>query len=49
MAFGLCNAPATFEQLMEKILNSLSWIMCLVYLEDIIVFAKTFNEHLTNL
>lgn len=49
MAFGLCNATATFEQLMEKVLNSLSWKMCLVYLDDIIVFAKTFNVHLTNL
>lgn len=49
MAFGLCNAPATFEQLMEKVLNSLSWKVCLVYLDDIIVFAKTFNEHLANL
>lgn len=42
MAFGLCNAPATSEQLMEKDLNSLSWKMCLVYLDDII-------EHLANL
>lgn len=49
MAFGLFNATATFEQLMEKVLNSLSWKMCLVYLDDIIVVAKTFNEHLTNL
>lgn len=42
MAFGLCNASATSEQLMEKDLNSLSWKMCLVYLDDII-------EHLANL
>lgn len=49
MAFGLCNAPATFERLMEKNLNGLSWKVCLVYLDDIIVFAKTFNDHLANL
>lgn len=49
MAFGLCNAQATFERLIENFLNGLSWKVCLVYLDDIIVFAKTFNEHLANL
>lgn len=41
--------PLTFERLMERVLNGLSWKVCLVYLDDIIVFAKTFNEHLANL
>lgn len=49
MAFGLCNAPATFERLMEKVLHGLSWKVCLVYLDDIIVFSKDFQGQLENL
>ena len=49
MPFGLCNAPATFERLMEYVLQGLNWRTCLVYLDDIIVVGKTFEEHLRNL
>ncbi|KRY26579.1 DNA primase large subunit [Trichinella spiralis] len=47
--FGLCNAPATFQRLMEKALRGLTWKTCLVYLDDIIVFRKTEEEHLERL
>ena len=40
MAFGLCSAPATFQRLMDNILGNLR---CLVYLDDIIAHAKTFE------
>ena len=46
MPFGLCNAPATFERLMECVLHGLSWKQCLVFLDDSIVFSKTFSEQL---
>ena len=49
MPFGLCNAGATFERLMEKVLSNLSWKVCLVYLDDIIIMSKTFDEHVENL
>ena len=49
LPFGLKGAPATFERLMERILPGLSWKICLVYLDDIILFSKTFDEHLENL
>lgn len=49
MPFGLCNAPATFERLMNKILEGLSWKTCLVYLDDVIVFGQDFESTLDRL
>ncbi|UYV65636.1 hypothetical protein LAZ67_3004918 [Cordylochernes scorpioides] len=49
MPFGLCNAPATFERMMDKILKGLKWTMALCYLDDIVVYSKSFNEHLHRL
>ena len=49
MPFGLSNAPATFQRLMEKVLMGLQWQKCLVYLDDIIVFGRDFDETLVNL
>ncbi|GBN83957.1 Retrovirus-related Pol polyprotein from transposon 297 [Araneus ventricosus] len=49
MSFGLCNAPATFERLMETVLRELSSEACLVYLDDIIIVGRTFEEHQNNL
>ena len=49
MSFGLCNAPATFERLMETVLRGLQWRECLVYLDDIIIFGRTFDETLARL
>ena len=49
LPFGLCNAPATFERLMDKMLNGLPWSVCLVYLDDIIVRAREFQDELHRL
>ena len=49
MPFGLCNAPATFERLMEKIMAGLQWEILLIYLDDIIVFGQTVTETLARL
>ncbi|MCG8032936.1 MAG: DDE-type integrase/transposase/recombinase, partial [Candidatus Thiodiazotropha taylori] len=49
LPFGLCNAPATFERLMESILAGLRWDICLIYLDDVITFGKSFDEAVSNL
>ena len=49
MPFGVCNAPATFQRLMDKVLAGVQWSSCLVYLDDVIIVGRTFQEHLKNL
>ena len=49
LPFGLCNAPSTFQALMNSILGPELRHCCLVYLDDIIVFSKTPEEHLQQL
>jgi len=49
MPFGLCNAPGTFQRLMEFVLAGLQWQKCLVYLDDVIVYGRDFDEHLERL
>ena len=46
MPMGLSNSPATFQGLMEIALRGLQWHTCLIYLDDIVVFGNTFEEHL---
>ena len=41
MPFGLCNAVATFQRLMDVVLSGLHLDVCLVYLDDIVVYSKT--------
>ena len=45
MPFGLTNAPATYQRAMNTILNGLAWMDCLVYLDNIVIFAKKLQEH----
>ena len=49
MPFGLTNEPAMFQRLMERCLAGLNLKICLVYLDDIIVFGSTFEETLRQL
>ncbi len=49
MPYGLTNAPATFQCLIEKVLKGIIGLKCLLYLDDVIVFGDTFKETLDNL
>lgn len=49
MPFGLCNAPATFERMIDSVLRGLKWKTCLCYLDDIVIFSSTFPQHLQRL
>lgn len=49
LPFGLTNAPATYQRIMQEILGDYNNKICLIYLDDLIIFSKTFDEHLHNL
>ena len=46
---GLSNSAPAFERLMERVLSGLTWKTCLVYLDDINIFSRTFENNLANL
>jgi len=48
MTLGLCNAPSTYTRLMDLVLHGINYKYCLVYLDDTIIFSKTFEEHLVH-
>ena len=45
MLFGLCNAPSSFQRLMNSILQPLGWNFCMVYMDDILIFSSSPQEH----
>ncbi|GBN06046.1 Retrovirus-related Pol polyprotein from transposon 17.6 [Araneus ventricosus] len=49
MPFGLKNAPATFQRLMDQFRNGLPTVNILVYFDDIVVLSETFEQHIQDL
>lgn len=49
MPYGLCNAPGTFQRLMERIFGDQRFHSLLLYLDDVVVFSSTFKQHLERL
>ena len=49
MPFGLNNAASTFQRTMELALQGLQWVTCLIYIGDVIVFGKDFDQHMQRL
>jgi len=44
LPMGLSNSPATFQRLMDMVLRGLTWESVLVYINDIVVYAQTYEE-----
>ena len=49
MPFGLCNAPATFQRALDMLLSKVKWKYALVYLDDVIIYSKSIDEHFEHL
>jgi putative transposase len=43
---GLLNSPPTFQRVVNETLGNLRWQMCLAYLDDIVIYSKTFDQHI---
>lgn len=43
------NAPSTFQRAMDELLRKFKWIFCLVYIDDVIIYSKTEEEHVKHL
>ena len=46
LGFGLSNAPATYQRFMAECLGDLNHYICEIYQDDVIIYSKTFSEHL---
>ena len=49
LPFGLSGAPATFQRLVDMAMAGLTWEICLVYLDDLIIFSQGFEDHFSRL
>jgi Reverse transcriptase (RNA-dependent DNA polymerase) len=49
MPFGLCNAPATFQRALDMILAKFKRNYALIYLDGVIIYSRTVEEHMTHL
>ena len=47
--FGLCSVPMTFQHLMQNTLGELNLTYCIIYLDDVIIFGHTEEEHFEHL
>lgn len=46
LPFGLTNAPTSFQRVMDEVLGDLKFSICMVYIDDIIIFSRSYEEHI---
>lgn len=49
MPSGLMNAPMSIQMLISEVLKGIPWAYALVYIDDILIYSKSFEEHLVHL
>jgi hypothetical protein len=49
MPFGLQNGPSIFQRIMQNVLSPYLWLFCLVYIDDVVVYSTTYEEHIKHL
>jgi len=49
LPMGLRNSPATFMRCLDQVLGDLKWKICAIYFNDIVIFSRTFEEHLMHI
>ncbi len=49
LPFGLSNGTATFQRAVDRALGGLKWTMCVAFLDDLVVYGKDFDEHMSRL
>lgn len=49
MPFGLRNGPSIFQRIMQGVLAPFLWLFALVYIDDIVVYSKSWEDHLEHL
>ena len=49
MPFGLRNGPSIFQRIMQNILSPYLWLFCLVYIDDIVIYSKSYEDHIGHL
>ena len=49
MPFGVMNAPAVFQRMMDLVLRGLSWVSCMVYMDDVVVYSKSWEDHVRHI
>ena len=49
LPFGLCNSPSSFQRLMDIVLGDAKFNFAMAYMDDVVIFSKSFEEHLTHL
>lgn len=49
MPFGIMNAPAAFQRMMDVVLRDIAWRFCMVYIDDVIIYSASWSDHVDHI